>query len=175
MNRFVPLVATLLVATAASAGRVTIVSESELGKRWSQTPESARFVAGYPAAVANKSQDVCINLGFMINEDGSTSNYTLMQAWSSATPDAEAFKRNSEPFVQNAAATVQRWHFAPTDKPHAVYTSATMAFRGGQASEEEVRAHCRIADLERFVADAVDKKRGRQTRELTRTAGGSGY
>ena len=177
--RIAALAATLVLATPASAGRVSIVSEAELGKSWSLTPETAVFVAGYPAAAADKAQDVCVNLGFKINPDGSTSDYTLMKAWSSGTSDAAALDKLSEPFVQNAAAVVQRWKFVPADKPRAVYTSATMAFRGSQASAEEVQSHCRIADLATFVADAAARSKGRKaedmkTRELMRSSG-SGY
>ena len=166
-------------AAAAAGGRVGIVSEHELAKNWTLTPETAVFVAGYPAAAADKSAEVCVNLGFMIQPDGSTSDYTLMKAWSSTTSDKAELDKVAGPFVQNVAAVVSRWKFVPTGKPRQMYTSATMAFRPGQVNPEEVRAHCRIADLEQFVAEAAGRKSGRQaedmrTRELMRSSG-SGY
>lgn len=167
MNKLalVVLATSLAFAASASAQRVIIVSEQDVAKSWSVSPETAGFVAAYPAAVPDKSQDVCVNLGFMINADGSTSNYTLVKAWSSATADDQAVLRVTEPFVQNVAAVVQRRKFVPAAKPRMVYTSVTMAFRGGQAGAEEIRAHCLVADLEKFVADAARTKRQRQAQQ----------
>jgi hypothetical protein len=171
--------AVALATATASAGRVGIVSENDLAKTWTLTPESARFVAGYPAAAGDKGGDVCVNLGFMIQADGSTSDYTLMKAWSSTTSDKAELDRLSAPFVQNAAAVVSRWKFVPTGKPRQLYTSATMAFRPGQVNPVELREHCRIDDLEQFVANAAGRKGSRQademrTRELMRSSS-SGY
>ena len=175
----VALATTVAFATAASAGRVGIVSEHELAKNWTLTPETAVFVAGYPAAAADKSAEVCVNLGFMIQPDGSTSDYTLMKAWSSTTSDKAELARLADPFVQNAAAAVQRWKFVPTGKPRQMYTSTTVGFRSGQANPEEVRARCRIDDLERFVAESSGRNGRRQAedlraREMMRNSG-SGY
>jgi hypothetical protein len=164
-TRTVCLFGTVLAALGGSAmaDRITIVSEDKVAEIWIPALGTARVIAGFPTSSADPSQDVCVNIGFLINKDGSTSNFTQMKAWSSRTPDQEAKPELVQPFVQSAAAAVSLWHFAPAkDKPKPIYTSASFSFEGSKTlSGDQIRARCRIDDLQEFVAEAKRKSDSR--------------
>jgi hypothetical protein len=150
--------ASALFATAALAsGRVTIVSEQDASRAWTPTPEAKLVVAGYPRASNNPARDACITIGYMIDKEGKTSNFVAMNAWSSVIGEDKA-SPGLEPYVQNAAATVSLWRFAPVGKARQIYTSHSFAFAGSKTlAEEDIRARCRISDLQAFVdAAALD-------------------
>jgi hypothetical protein len=152
----------MLAAGLALAGRITIVSEQQAPQSWQPAPDQARFVAGYPSVVPDKSRDVCVNIGYLIKADGSTSDFVEMKSWSSREPEAKPEPSEMQPFVQIAAAVVSRWHFVPVGKPHSIYTSAAFAFDGSKAlGEEAIRGRCRIDDLAAFVARANSDKLAR--------------
>lgn len=160
MKRFHPAIATgaffALASLAVAAERITIVSESKSSELWSPAPGAVRVIAGYPTGVVDKSQDVCVNIGYLINKDGTTSNFTQMKAWSRRSPGVEPKPESVQPFVQSAAAAVSMWRLAPrSGKARAIYTSATFAFDGSKtATPEQIRANCSIGDLPKFVAEA---------------------
>ena len=150
----VAVLATGLLANApAGANRIDIVSEAQAATRWQPDPNARRFVAGYPDAAADKARDVCVNLGFLIKADGSTSDFTELKSWGSGAGDGALSQKEAEPYVQVSAAVVSRWRFVPTGKPRPIYTSATFAFDGSKAlGEAAIRDRCRIDDLPGFVA-----------------------
>jgi hypothetical protein len=166
--RIVPMLGAALAVLAgpAVAERITIVSEADAARIWAPATGVARVVAGYPDAAGDKSQDVCVNIGFLINKDGSTSDFTELKAWSSRSPDADARPEGVQPFVQSAAAAVSLWRFEPVKgKPRSIYTSASFGFAGSRSlPTEQVRAHCAIDDLPGFVARASDKSDRRRDR-----------
>ena len=139
-----------LFAASSLAGRIRIVSEDQAAKSWSHAPNHPRVVASYPAAAADKGRDVCVNIGYLIKSDGSTSDYAQMAAWSSDGGD------DLQAYVQAAAATVSMWRFVPAvGKAHPMYTSASFAFAGSKAlPAEDIRSRCRIADLPGHVQKA---------------------
>ena len=139
-----------LFAASSLAGRIRIVSEDQAARSWSHAPDRPRVVAGYPAAATDKGRDVCINIGYLIKSDGSTSDYSQMAAWSSDGGD------DVQAYVQVAAAAVSMWRFVPAaGKAHPMYTSASFAFAGSKAlPPEDIRSRCRIADLPGHVQQA---------------------
>ena len=152
------IAATAVLATGfAVADRIDIVSESQAAKFWQPDPNATQYVAGYPETARDKSRDVCVSIGFLIKNDGTTSNYTQMSAWDNSA-DGSIRQADAQPYVQVAAAVVSRWKFVPVIKPHSIYTSATFAFDGSKAlGEEAIRGHCRIDDLPTFVAQAKNR------------------
>jgi hypothetical protein len=160
-----------LFATAALAyGRITIVSEQDAPRSWTPTPEAKLIIAGYPRASNNTNRDACITIGYLIDKEGKTSNFVAMNAWSSVIGEGKA-SPGLEPYVQNAAATVSLWRYAPVGKPRQVYTSHSFAFAGSKTlAEEDIRGRCRIDDLPAFVAAAakLDPDRERLTMEKER-------
>lgn len=157
-TRGIMLTLSLLASATAMAGSVTIVSEQDVVRNWSRAPNVKMVVAGYPSPVAQPPPDVCVNLGYMIKPDGSTSDFTQMKFWSS-DPTQTASSASLEPFVQSAAAAVSMWKFVPAKgKAKAVYTSATFAFDGSKKlGAGQIEDNCRIADLKDFVMKAKEE------------------
>lgn len=174
------LAGSILAAGAAVAGPIVIVSEQDLAQSWLHAPGVTLVVAGYPKLAGSLSRDACVNIGYLINADGSTSNFTQMKIWSGdaaagATPDLQ-------PFVQSAAAAISTWKFVPAKgRPKSVYTSATFAFDGSKTqSVPQIEGNCRIPDLKAFVMEAKGKGKGsvarqrESSKEMERMANG-GY
>ena len=173
-----------LFATAALAsGRITIVSERDAAQSWTATPETARYVAGIPKNAPDPGQDVCVTIGYLIDNEGKTSNFVEMKSWSSKAGELKAGNAEVGPYVQVAAATVSLRRFTPVGKARQVYTSASFAFPGSKSlPEADIQARCRIDDLPAFVAaaDRANKDRRRavsdeQARDRMRSMGSSGY
>jgi hypothetical protein len=142
---------------AQGAGRVAVVSEPQLGGHWLPGPEANRYVAGYPAAATDKSLDVCVAMGYLIGEDGATSDFVALDTWSSGSPNEVPEAATVNSYVQTAAAVVSMWRYLPAGKkPRPVYTATTFVFEGNKAApggQEQLRDRCRIGDLQAFIAD----------------------
>ena len=158
------LVCSLLLAlaglgTAVAGDRVTIVSEGATAGAWSPAPSKVMLVPGYPASLADKGEDVCVSVGYLLNRDGTTSDFSLLRSWGSRTPDSVRGRAHLAVFAQSAAAAVQRWRFVPVQgsrtKPKPVYTAASFAFSNNPATDQtQLRARCVITDLADFIARA---------------------
>ena len=149
-----------LAGMAVAANRVTIVSEGASASLWRPDPAVPPMAAAYPSKIVDKSEDVCIGIGYLLKEDGTTSDYSLLTSWGSKGEQGAPADGRLDPFAQNAVAVVSRWRFVPLDggkrsalKP--LYTAATFAFSNNPATDlEALRGHCTIADLPAFVAKA---------------------
>ena len=154
------LTAALLVTACAAtaADKASILSEGGAAQFWRPIPETIAM-PGYPGIVADKSEDVCIGVGYMLNPDGSTSEFAVLNAWGSKTAEAKPTDPHFLPFSQNSLAAVQRWKFASVAGEGArmkpIYTAATFAFSTtAGADTSAVRNRCTIADLGEFIAKA---------------------
>jgi hypothetical protein len=160
------LAISLLLATGAglAAERLNMASEGGV-KDWQPAPGETPAVPAYPSVVADKSDEVCVNVGYMLERDGSTSNHTLLKAWSAKHPAGEGFNEYVDPFARNALAAVGRWKFAPVkagSTPRAIYTSASFAFSTNTAADQAaLRANCAIPNLRAFVQKAQAEAYGR--------------
>jgi hypothetical protein len=149
----------LMAAGVAFAGRSAIVNEQEAAQSWKPDPTQKKFVPGYPSTAANPRSDVCVTIGYLIQKDGSTTNFTELKSWSSDSPDRAPKPSESAPYVQIAAAVVSRTKYVRVEpKVHPVYTSSTFAFDGSKSlGEQAIRAHCLIEDLPKYVAELKEK------------------
>lgn len=159
---FGTLIAVSLLAalgSAAAADKATILSEGGAAQYWRPVPESIAMPA-YPGIVADKSEDVCVGVGYMLNTNGSTSDFAVLNAWGSKTDNkTKATDPHFLPFAQNSLAAVQRWKFSSTSGPGSkvkpIYTAATFAFSTTPGADAAaLRGHCTIADLSDFIAKA---------------------
>ena len=116
-----------------------MVSEHELSRYWNQAPDQPRIIAGYPDVAADRSQDVCITIGYLIGQDGRTSRFTELSSWSSAARKGRPTEKEVEPFVQIAAAVVSRRQYvrAGDSAPQPVLTAATFVFDGSKTAGNE--------------------------------------
>jgi len=171
MNTFrsrvsVVLLSLVIVASVQAAERIRIVSEGGLDKDWVPAGNAPLAKAAYPAQLKDRSRDICVNLGYQVNKDGSTSDFSVMRAWSSENPEADAAPDAVDAFVQSAAAAVSQWRFERTpaaSKNSVAYTSATLAFVGDKGGDaEQLRQRCAIPDLRSFITKAQNDafKRG---------------
>jgi hypothetical protein len=149
-----------LFATSASAAgeRAPIISEGGTSSFWSPAP-GPKVMPGYPSNAADPSEDACVSVGYMLNKDGTTSEFTLLKSWGAKTPDSIKGRAKLTPYAQLAIAAVQRWKFVPAQAEHAeikpVYTAASFAFSNDPAAnKEQLREHCVIGDLPAFIAQA---------------------
>jgi hypothetical protein len=139
----------LLLASAAAAqagdDAVRIVDEGRLGETWKAAGEA--FAApGYPAAYADSGDDVCLAIGYSVDEQGRTGDFSVLREWSSAGEDPGA--EYWDAFAQAGAHAIAQWRFAPRDGGMArpTYTVSRVAF-AGSGDPAAVREQCRVGDL----------------------------
>lgn len=142
---------------ALGADKLNILSEGEAAQYWRPIPETMAM-PGYPAIIADKSEDVCISVGYMLQPDGSTAEFSLLTAWSSVDGSAKPSDKRFLAFAQNSLAAVQRWRFSSTAGASArtrpIYTAATFAFSTAGTDAGQLRGRCQVKDLPDFIAKA---------------------
>jgi len=173
-KRFV-LAAVLFGALASAQGADTLrtVDEADIQRDW--TPVNL-VKPVYPREAAGQARDVCINLGYLINKEGKTSDFIVVRSWSSDQPEAEYTMEALGPFAQSAAAAVALWRFEPAPKAsinRAMFTSTAIAFPGNPGADTgALRGRCQVRDLRAFVAQAQAEvgRRGDSERAKLETA-----
>jgi len=144
------------IGLPATAGdRVRIVDEGGLGKEWRLADGASLAVPAYPALFAKRGDSVCVAIGYAVDGDGSTSDFSLLRGWSSASGAREPVPGYWQAFAEAGAGAVSQWKFAPrpeAKKPERTYTVATMHFMGREPMDPAaLRGHCRIEDLAGLV------------------------
>lgn len=148
----------LSLITAAGVGaqeKVRVVNEGGIRDEWTLSPGAKLAAPGYPGAFAERGDNVCLAVGYRINPDGSTSDFSLLKSWSSSTGESEPAEGFWDAFSQASVAALQLWKFTPKPEiraPRAVDTVATMTFMGKQAEDPAgLRGKCGIKDLATFL------------------------
>lgn len=175
--RSLAILAVLAVATTAfAADKVRVVNEGGIRDEWTLAPGAKLAAPGYPAAFANRGENVCMAIGYRINPDGSTGEFALLKAWSTSLGESEPVEGYWDAFSQASVAALTGWRFAPkpdVGTPRPVDTVATMTFMGKNPEDgAALRAKCKIDDLAAFLEKTrVDMaKRGDLNRkQLERT------
>lgn len=153
------LASTIVLAMApsiAAKDRIAIVDEGGIRTEW-KLAEGAKLAApAYPAEFAARGDNVCVAIGYAIQPDGTTSDFSLLKAWASSTGGArEPAPGFWEAFAQAGGAAVAQWKFQPRPEiasPQPVYTVATMHFIGREAADAAaLRSRCAIVDLAGYV------------------------
>ena len=155
-NKTILIAVALVLASGVHAqDRVRIANEGGIRSDWTLAPGAKLAAPGYPGAFAKTGDDVCVALGYRIQPDGSTSDFSLLKTWSSRSGDGEAVEGYWAAFSQAAVAALQQWKFAPrpeVGKPTSVDTVATMTFTGLQSVDAAtLRGKCKIEDLAAFL------------------------
>lgn len=144
----------LLVCAAASAEekKIPIIDEGGIGKNWGIAAGTALAAPAYPAEYVAKKDEVCMTVGYLLNADGSVSDFGVLNSWSSNEP-----RRNKtqywQAFASAASAALAQWHFLPKPgiaNPQPVYTAATFLF--APTSVDALKQHCAIASLPHHIA-----------------------
>lgn len=149
----------VLAGAVTAAERYKIANEGAIGDDWALASGAVLAVPGYPAAFAGRADDVCIALGYAINPDGSTSNFSTLKMWSSsaAVSEVEPVPGYWDAFIQAAANGVSQWKFVPRTErvsPRTTYTVATLYFTGKPKGDtNSLRNRCAISDLTDFLQE----------------------
>jgi len=150
MTRFRRWISCLLLyatcATAFAAEDIRVVNEGGIRDEWTLPPGYKLAMPQYPADYANQPTEVCVAVGYLINPDGSTSDFALLKSWSSIDVPNKSSQEYWSAFANAAAQALSQWRFQPRPEvtvPRPVYTVATMIF----AASLELRSHCAIPNL----------------------------
>lgn len=149
------LLALCVVALGAVAAEpVRIVPEGGLASDWQMQAGSSLAAPGYPQALVDRGDDVCVALGYRVQPDGSTSDFVMLGGWNSSRRGGrEPVANYWNSFARAGVAAVSQWQFAPradaSRADAAVDTVAVLSFRGDGSGRtaEEVRSHCATPDL----------------------------
>lgn len=161
------LVATLVAlgmsaaAVAASSNKIPIANEASPSLKWTPVAESI-VKPDYPQAYASANPQVCLTVGYLINEDGHTSDFALLKSWSSAG-NGRSSDQLWGAFAGSASQALAQWQFAPKEQGGAatpMYTATTFVFGPGDSAA--TKARCAIADLTtRLLELRYDQRAGR--------------
>ena len=163
-----------LVAVAHAGDRVRIVNEGGIRDQWMLADGIKLAAPGYPAAFAERGDNVCVAIGYAIKPDGTTSDFVALKSWSSSTGDKEPVDGFWDAFAQAGAGALSQWKFKPRPevaKPQPTYTVATMHFMGKEATDAAaLRSNCSISDLAAAVKQngAEDPENSRSRRDMER-------
>ncbi len=160
----------LVVASATvSAQRdrnVRVVNEGGIRDAWTLAPGQKLAAPGYPAAYVQRGDNVCLAVGYRVQPDGSTSDFTTLHAWTSSAGGVEPEVGYYDAFGQAAVAALSEWKFTPKQgvgKPQPVDTVATITFMSQKSAmdSQTLRSHCAVKDL----ADAIERAREKVSEE----------
>ena len=161
MNNRLKVVAALGVclgfhaASGAAADRVRVVNEGGIRDQWMLADGVKLAAPGYPADFAERGDNVCVAVGYSIKPDGTTSDFSMLKAWSSSTAEKEPATGFWDAFAQAGAGALSQWKFKPRPEitePQTTYTVATFHFMGKEATDAAgLRSRCAISDLASFV------------------------
>ena len=137
-------------ALPATAGqRIGVANEGGIRDAWTLPPGAQLAVPQYPAAFVERGDTVCLGLGYLLNPDGTTSDFTLLKAWNSASGTSEPAPGYWSAFAEAAGDALKQWRFQPrpeVTQPKPVYTVATFVF-GQKGTMASTRSHCTIPSL----------------------------
>ncbi len=147
------LVALLICVSAQAEDRIRVANEGGIRDDWTLPPGAKLAVPAYPSRYADSKADVCVAIGYLLNPDGTTSDFSLLKGWAEQEPrqEREAYWKT---FAGGASAALSTWKFVPRSDsvtPRAVYTVATFVF--GSAASLELRKRCVIPNLAQHLLE----------------------
>src|SRR5207342_25269 len=105
------------------------VSEDAYPALWQRAPGVPQVLAPYPAE-ASPNLGACVGLGFVIGEDGRTSDPIQLKSWMApGEGNGAPGPARMEPFLRASAAALSLWRFVPAKgRPRPIFTAATFVF-----------------------------------------------
>lgn len=156
------LATTVAVALPAMAtGKIKIADEGKLDQ-WSLVP-GTQLMPPYPEEYAGTPEQVCLVIGYLVNPDGTTSDFSLLKSWTSGSNSRTRNKFWAD-FGDMASRALAQWRYVPRDAASAkpAYTAATFVF-GAPEMVADTKAHCEVSDLtKRLVELRYDSRAGRR-------------
>jgi|SRR5688572_19890947 len=137
----------LSCAPAFAADMIRVVNEGGIRDEWTLPAGYKLALPAYPAEHAGQQTEACVAIGYLINPDGSTSDFALLKSWTSANVASGSSREYWSAFAQASAQAMSQWRFQPRPEvqaPRPVYTVATLLFA---AQTPQLRGQCAIPDL----------------------------
>ncbi len=148
---------------ALAADKIPVVNEGGISNNWTLAPGATLPAPAYPEIYRSSGAEVCVAIGYLLNEDGTTSDFSLLRSWSSDEP-SQAKEEYWSLFANDASNALARWKFAPKPEvtsPKPVYTVATFLF--GAKDVASLRSKCAISDLALHIVQIrADRKTRRR-------------
>lgn len=149
-NESTAALASALVALAgvAVAGGILNVDEDHLKDYWTRTKSAGSPGPLYPREAIAAAASGCVAVAFSIDADGKTGAARVLQSYITKK-DGDEMRAH---FERNVLAHVASWRYLPaTAMPQPVATYATIVAVAEmglhrQSAQDEIKAHCRIAD-----------------------------
>ena len=156
------LACALACAVAHASDRIAVANEGNIRDRWMLAEGVPLATPVYPPAYLSRGDSVCVAVGYLLNPDGTTSDFALLKAWTSAGT-REPVAGYWAAFAGAAGDALKQWRFKPRPEvatPVPVYTVGTFVF-GIRGAPTELRKRCALPDL----ADRLRQLRGAPHRE----------
>ena len=126
-----------------------MIGPEELPTYWTV---AAQAPVPYPADLASRDVTGCVTLAYMIEPDGTTSEFrTLDAAASSRSPLAK--RQAIEAFARAAAAAASTWRYAPVGEARRTLTASIVEF-GVEGSA--AAGQCGTGDVARALRNGVE-------------------
>ncbi|MCB1561044.1 MAG: hypothetical protein KDI75_08130 [Xanthomonadales bacterium] len=155
-------------AAAIAGGGERFAAEGTIGDKWMAGDGASFEAAGYPAHYLSTAANVCMAIAYRIGEDGSTSDFLVLDQWNSVSEDKEPVVGFWQAFASAGAGALSNWRFKPRPEvtdPVPTVTVATLTF-GAQANVDvhELRSHCRVENLAASIEHARSEVATRSAR-----------
>ena len=148
-------------AAVAAQSSVRVANEGVIRDKWMLADGVTLSAPGYPASFATSGDNVCVAMGYRINPDGTTGEFTMLRGWNSRAGGKEPEPGFWDAFSRVSAGALAQWRFKPRPEagvPRAVDTVATMTFVGKHAQDPvALRAQCKVKDLAAALNEAKVK------------------
>ena len=159
----------LLAASSAFAeDGIRVVNEGGIRDKWMLKEGVPLTVPSYPVHLAKRGDEVCVALGYLVNPDGTLTDFALLKSWSSATggsgePEPDYWAA----FAEAAGDALKQWRLQPrpeVTRAEPVYTVGTFVF--GSKNAASARDHCRIPNLIALLRDLEHATTHRRAPEI---------
>jgi hypothetical protein len=159
----------LAVSSAFAADGIRVVNEGGIRDKWMLKEGVPLTVPSYPAHLARRGDEVCVALGYLVNPDGTLTDFALLKSWSSASGGSD----EPEPgywtaFAEAAGDALKQWRFQPRPevaRAEPVFTVGTFVF-GSKGTASAARDHCRIPNLIALLRDLEHASTHRRAPEI---------
>ena len=132
---------------ALAADSIRVVNEGGIRDEWTLPAGFKLATPTYPSEYAAHQAEACLAIGYLINPDGTTSDFALLKSWTSMNVPSRSAQEYWTAFAQASAQALSQWRFEPRPEvtaPRPVYTVATLLFA---AQTPQLRDRCAISDL----------------------------
>ena len=131
--------------------KAVVQNEGAIRDKWMLADGVQLAAPAYPAEYTKLNRNVCLALGYLINPDGTTSDFKVLKQWNQTTQEKEPEAGFYEAFAKAGAVAVAQWKFKPrpeVTQPVETYTVATLSFQANREIDAaQLRQPCQIPNL----------------------------